>query len=124
MLPETRMAEYYAIYPEYIKTLSKMTTKNLDQFYKKAIYEKYYLTLLNFTNREHLLCLSEELNVGATFKNKAHCLNQIKQIFEAYIKAIPRTPETHEYFQKQALKMLKTIIYFGYHMGNRFKKNR
>ena len=124
MLPETRMAEYTAIYPLYIETLSKMTTKNLHLFYKRAIYEKYYNTLLHYTNREQLLCLSTQLNVGATFKNKAHCINQIKQIFDAYINAIPRTPETHEYFQKQALKMLKTIIYFGYHMGNKFKKNR
>lgn len=124
MLPETRMAEYFAIYPQYIETLSKMTTKNLHKFYKNAIYEKYYNALLNYTNREQLQCLSKPLNVGATFKNKAHCINQIKQIFDAYINAIPRTPETHEYFQKQALKMLKTIIYFGYHMGNKFKKNK
>jgi len=120
LLPESRIDELLATYPNYVGTLQKMSVNRLRKLYMSGIYNPYYLHFqLSTPNRDRIKCIQPRLELKTGFKNRAHCSGEIKKVFDAYRNAIPHTPEDHIYFQKKALKILQAIVYIAYHREKR-----
>jgi len=116
LLPESRIDELLATYPNYMGTLQKMSVNTLRKLYMSGIYNPYYIQFFsNIQNRDRIKCIQPRLELKTGFKNRAHCSGEIKRVFDAYRNAIPHTPEDHIYFQKKALKILQAIVYIAYH---------
>ena len=119
LLPESRIDELLAKYPDYVDTLKKMSVAKLKTMFRKGVYNPYFLHLYSrLQNSERIKCIKPTLIITTTFKNRAHCANEIKRVFEAYRNAVPQSPEDHIYFQTKALKMLQAIVYVAYHRRN------
>jgi|DEB19_MinimDraft_2_1074335.scaffolds.fasta_scaffold07684_1 hypothetical protein len=116
LLPESRIDELLATYPDFDEDLQRLTVKSLRKLYINGIYNPYFL---HFTssglNRNRIKCIRPALHLNMTFKNKFFCANEMKRVFESYRNAVPVTPEDYIFFQKKALKILQTIVYFTYH---------
>jgi hypothetical protein len=120
LLPESRIDELLAKYPDYIDTLKKMSVAKLRKLFMRGIYTPYYLQIITSSqNRERIKCIQPTLIIRSAFKNRTHCANEIRRIFEACRNAIPNTPEEHIYFQKKTLKILQVIVYVAYHRATR-----
>ena len=120
LLPESRIDELLAKYPDYVDTMKKMSVAKLRNLFMRGIYTPYYLQIIMTSqNRERIKCIQPSLIIRATFKNRTHCANEIRRIFEACRNAIPQTPEEHIYFQKKTLKILQVIVYAAYHCKTR-----
>ena len=109
------MDELLAKYPNYDDVMRRLSVKKLKLFYINGIYNPYYVQFFSSAQNRDRLHIIRELQLRSGFKNKSHCINEIKRIFDAYRKAVPQTPEDHEFFQKKALKMLQAIVYVAYH---------
>jgi hypothetical protein len=111
LLPETKIAMYLCKYPHY-----NFQTINLSAANLKSL-QKNIQTYMEKVPPNKVCCTTFYTTTIHTFKSttKRGLIDKITYVFEGFKTAKPRTPGDHIYFQKKALQILKTIIYFGSH---------
>jgi hypothetical protein len=115
LLPETKIAMYLYKYPNLDKqVLKQLNAKKVKEFQRNIsinFYEELYVGPKN-----RYKCVLDIINKikakGYNYTKTSH-INKITGIFEIFKTAKPRSKEDHIYFQTNALKILKTLIYFG-----------
>lgn len=125
LLPETRIELYLAKYPLYAQAVEKMTSQNLKK-YVIHIHKTYYETVFNYNGQipERRSCLQRHPRYLISYSNKRQAVKQIVTLFDLMRDAIPRTTACHKYFQNNALKILKSMIYVGVYRGAQLKRNQ
>jgi hypothetical protein len=120
LLPETKIELLLARYPMYQTYLrNRLNTKQLTQL-QIIIFDRFYNTI----NCNQLLCIlnpnQERLfKSRPTYKNKILTMTNIGRLLEVLRTAKPNTQENHRYFQTSSLKLVKLMIYLGYHCKKR-----
>jgi len=114
LLPETKIQFFLAKYPLYHTTLqNNLNTKQLKRLLR-VTRDRFYInirpSLRKSLTRDYALYggLNQHVNKTAT-------ITVLNILFNTLRTARPNTPDNHRYFQTLALKLLKLMIYLGYH---------
>lgn len=114
LLPETKIQYFLAKYPLYQTIVTnKLNTKQLNRLLRVS-YDRFYMVIS--PKRRQCLTNFYTLYRGLTrYINKTTTTSALNTLFNTLRTAQPNTPENHRYFQTMTLKLLKIMIYLGYH---------
>jgi hypothetical protein len=115
LLPETKIQFFLAKYPLYQTAVQKkLNTKQL-KILLHISNDRFYA----YMSPKARQCLQQneyQLQGRLTrYINKTATMTTLDTLFHLLKTARPETPETHHHFQTMALKLLKMMIYLGYH---------
>jgi len=125
LLPETRIKLLLGRYPEYSKTLQKLTNENLKK-YLRCIQQTYMNKVFDYNMRfpDRQSCIPKRPDLYLSFSRKQDGIDQLKTLLEAIRNAIPKTEDCNRYFQNYALKLLQSMIYISIYKNKELSKNK
>lgn len=123
LLPETKIQFFLAKYPRYQTIVTnKLNTKQLKRLIRLS-YTEFYMEVSPKRRRclNNFYPLYRELT---RYTNKITTTAALTNLFNTLRTALPNTPENHRYFQTLTLKLLKMMIYLGYHYKKALRTRR
>jgi hypothetical protein len=123
LLPETKIQFFLAKYPLYDTTLQNNLNTNQLKRLLRISRDQFYMgippNLRKNVTRDYTLYGGLNQHV-----NKTTTATVMTTLFNTLRNAQPNTPENHCYFQTKSLKLLKLMIYLGYHYKKAPRRRR
>jgi hypothetical protein len=125
LMPETRMKLLLVRYPFYMNNLSRITAKNL-KTYLACIEKNYVKQAIRYNDKypDRYSCTVNKPQFYCSFTRKETALSQIQNVFETLRTALPKTPSLHRYFQRKALRLLRSLIYISMYKIDKVRRNK
>ena len=112
LLPEIQTQLYISCYPNMNEMLSKLTVYRLKTYYKEHVIPKFYNQFFTTPWKRWIHSNSLRPNeVRMSPSTKQEYVTEIRKVLNMLHNVIPHTPEIHQYCQKQALTLMRSMIY-------------
>lgn len=112
LLPEIQTQLYISCYPNMNEMLSKLTVYRLKTYYKEHVIPKFYNQFFTTPWKRWIHSNSLRPNeIRMSPSTKQEYVTEIRKVLHMLHNVIPHTPEIHQYCQKQALTLMRSMIY-------------
>jgi hypothetical protein len=115
LMPETRIVLLRARYPNLDANVMKLKVPELKRLFDN-IRNKYYTNMMsNLYKHNRARCLPHGFYIRFTYNNKPACLDVINKFIGTCETAVSHTPQDYRYFQRKALRILRSLVYVAKH---------
>jgi hypothetical protein len=111
LLPETKILLLRARYPNLNSNIMRLNVSTIKRLFNNIQTKYYQPIMISLYKDKRYRCLPKGFCIRFGYINKIDCIDKINTLIETCEKAIAHKPSDIRYFQKKALKIMRTLVY-------------